>query len=100
MFSAVHPTTDIAKIRRHVRFVAAPNRDSLLGKRRLDDDCEISDIPFYLSSDRMVLPKDGEAVDRAIKDKMPDVPPDVIVVDTPNRTIAGPYGAPSGEAPY
>jgi AAA domain len=49
----------------------------------------ISDIQFYLSADRILLPRDSEAVVRAIKYQFPDVHPGVVVLDTLNRSIAG-----------
>jgi len=48
-----------------------------------------SDIPFYLSADRIVLPKDGAAIIRSIMEQFPDVHPGVVVLDTLNRSIAG-----------
>lgn len=44
-----------------------------------------SDIPFYLSADRIVLPKDGEAIIRSIMEQFPDVHPGIVVLDTLNR---------------
>ncbi len=60
----------------------------------------ISDIPFYLSADRIVLPKDAEAVVRSIKDQFPDIRPGVVVLDTLNRSIAGSENDPSDMGQY
>jgi hypothetical protein len=50
---------------------------------------EISDIRFYLSADRIVLPKDGNAIVDSINIQFPDSKPGVVVLDTLNRSIAG-----------
>jgi AAA domain len=60
----------------------------------------ISDIPFYLSTDRIVLPQDGEAVVASIKKQFPTVHPGIIVLDTLNRSMAGSENDPSDMAAY
>jgi len=49
----------------------------------------VGDIPFYLSSDRILLPDDGIAIVQSIREQFPDVDPGVVVLDTLNRSIAG-----------
>jgi hypothetical protein len=58
------------------------------------------DIPFYLSADRILLPQDGEAVVRSIRDQFPAVHPGVVVLDTLNRSIAGSENDPSDMGQY
>ena len=58
------------------------------------------DIPFYLSSDRIVLPQDGEAVVIAIRAQFPEVMPGVVVLDTLNRSIAGSENDPNDMGQY
>jgi hypothetical protein len=60
----------------------------------------VSDIPFYLSADRIVLPQDGVAVVRSIKDQFPDVKPGIVVLDTLNRSISGSENDPSDMGQY
>jgi AAA domain len=48
-----------------------------------------ADIPFYLSSDRIVLPQDGAAVVKSIREEFPDIRPGIVVLDTLNRSISG-----------
>jgi hypothetical protein len=60
----------------------------------------VSDIPFYLSADRIVLPKDGKAVVQSIRDQFPDVRPGVVVLDTLNRSIEGSENDPSDMGQY
>ncbi|WP_176722008.1 AAA family ATPase [Bradyrhizobium sp. LMTR 3] len=60
----------------------------------------ISDIPFYLSTDRIVLPHDGEAVVASIKRQFPTLHPGIIVLDTLNRSMAGSENDPSDMAAY
>lgn len=60
----------------------------------------ICDIPFFLSSDRILLPNDGEAIVRSIKCEFPDVRPGVVVLDTLNRSIAGSENDPSDMGNY
>jgi hypothetical protein len=47
----------------------------------------ITDIPFYLSCDRIVLPQDVNAVVAAIEAQ--DFRPGIVVIDTLNRAISG-----------
>jgi len=59
-----------------------------------------SNIQFYLSADRILLPRDGEMIVRAIKHQFPDVYPGVVVLDTLNRSIAGSENDPSDMGQY
>ena len=47
------------------------------------------DIPFYLSADRILLPKDGAAIVSSIRKQFPGVSPGVVTLDTLNRSISG-----------
>ena len=49
----------------------------------------VPDIPFYLSADRIVLPQDGMAIVRSIREQFPGVKPGLVTLDTLNRSIAG-----------
>jgi AAA domain len=60
----------------------------------------VSDMPFYLSADRILLPRDGEDVVRSIIDQFPDVHPGVVVLDTLNRSIAGSENDPADMGQY
>jgi AAA domain len=60
----------------------------------------INDIPLYLSTDRIVLPQDGEAVVASISNQFPTVQPGIVVLDTLNRSMAGSENDPSDMAAY
>jgi hypothetical protein len=60
----------------------------------------VTDIPFYLSADRIVLPQDGGAVVQSIRDQFPDVHPGVVVLDTLNRSISGSENDPNDMGTY
>jgi hypothetical protein len=60
----------------------------------------VTDIPFYLSADRIVLPQDGAAVVGSIRRQFPDVRPGVVVLDTLNRSIAGSENDPADMGQY
>jgi hypothetical protein len=60
----------------------------------------VIDIPLFLSTDRIVLPQDGEAVVRSIKSQFPIVQPGIIVLDTLNRSMAGSENDPADMAAY
>jgi hypothetical protein len=59
-----------------------------------------NDIPFYLSADRILLPQDGEAIVRAIKEQFPGVKPGVVTLDTLNRSLPGSENDPSDMGRY
>jgi hypothetical protein len=59
-----------------------------------------ADIPFYLSSDRIVLPQDGAAVVKSIREEFPDVRPGIVVLDTLNRSIVGSENDPADMGSY
>jgi hypothetical protein len=61
---------------------------------------KITDVPFYLSADRIVLPQDGAAVVASIRQQFPDVKPGVVVLDTLNRSIGGSENDPSDMGQY
>jgi AAA domain len=61
---------------------------------------QVSDIPFYLSANRVVLPQDGAAVVQSIRQQFPDVKPGVVVLDTLNRSIGGSENDPSDMGQY
>ena len=61
---------------------------------------DVTDIPFYLSADRIVLPQDGAAVVQSIRDQFPDVHPGIVVLDTLNRSIAGSENDPNDMGMY
>jgi hypothetical protein len=61
---------------------------------------DVTDLPFYLSGNRVVLPQDGPAVVKAIEDEFPDVMPGVVVLDTLNRSIAGSENDPADMTAY
>lgn len=61
---------------------------------------QISNIPFYLSADRLVLPQDGAAVVASVRQQFPDVKPGVVVLDTLNRSISGSENDPSDMGQY
>ncbi len=61
---------------------------------------QVSDIPFYLSADRIVLPQDGAAVVQSIRQQFPGVKPGVVVLDTLNRSISGSENDPSDMGHY
>lgn len=58
------------------------------------------DFPFYLSADRIVLPQDSAAVVQSIKAQFPDVKPDVVVLDTLNRSLSGSENDPNDMGRY
>jgi hypothetical protein len=58
------------------------------------------DIPFYLSADRIVLPQDGAAVVKSIREQFPDVRPGIVVLDTLNRSISGSENDPADMGSY
>jgi AAA domain len=58
------------------------------------------DIPFFLSSDRIVLPQDGAAVVKSIREQFPEVRPGIVVLDTLNRSIAGSENDPADMGSY
>ncbi|MCC8942002.1 AAA family ATPase [Bradyrhizobium sp. Arg68] len=60
----------------------------------------VTDIPFFLSADRIVLPQDGAAVVRSIRDEFPDVRPGIVVLDTLNRSISGSENDPDDMGQY
>jgi hypothetical protein len=60
----------------------------------------VSDIPFYLSADRIVLPQDGAAVVASVRQQFPNVKPGVVVLDTLNRSIGGSENDPSDMGQY
>ena len=60
----------------------------------------VLDVPFYLSADRIVLPQDGDAVLRSIRQQFPDVYPGLVVLDTLNRSISGSENDPSDMGQY
>lgn len=60
----------------------------------------VSDMPFYLSADRILLPRDGGDLVRSIIDQFPDVHPGVVVLDTLNRSIAGSENDPADMGQY
>jgi hypothetical protein len=60
----------------------------------------VSDAPFYLSADRIVLPQDGAAVVQSIKAQFTDVKPGIVVLDTLNRSISGSENDPSDMGQY
>ncbi|GAA0004409.1 AAA family ATPase [Bradyrhizobium diazoefficiens] len=47
------------------------------------------DVPFYLQPVTLDLVKDREALIRVIRDRLGDVPPVVVALDTLNRSLAG-----------
>lgn len=59
-----------------------------------------SDLPFYLSTDRITLPQDGGAVVASIKAEFPTVRPGIVVLDTLNRSMAGSENDPADMAAY
>lgn len=59
-----------------------------------------ADIAFHLSSDRILLPQDGPAVVRSIRDQFPGVPPGIVVLDTLNRSITGSENDPADMGHY
>jgi AAA domain len=59
-----------------------------------------ADIPFYLSADRIVLPQDGAAVVKSIREEFPDVRPGIVVLDTLNRSIVGSENDPGDMGSY
>jgi hypothetical protein len=61
---------------------------------------QVSDIPFYLSADRIVLPQDGAAVVQSIRGQFPGVKPGVVVLDTLNRSLGGSENDPSDMGQY
>lgn len=61
---------------------------------------DVTDIPFYLSADRIVLPQDGAAVVQSIQGQFPDVHPGVVVLDTLNRSISGSENDPNDMGMY
>jgi AAA domain len=60
----------------------------------------VSDVPFYLSADRIVLPQDGAVIVQSIKDQFPGVKPGIVVLDTLNRSISGSENDPSDMGQY
>ncbi len=58
------------------------------------------DIPFYLSADRIVLPQDGAAVVKSIREQFPEVCPGIVVLDTLNRSISGSENDPADMGSY
>jgi AAA domain len=60
----------------------------------------VSDAPFYLSADRIVLPQDGAAIVQSIKSQFPDIKPGIVVLDTLNRSISGSENDPSDMGQY
>jgi hypothetical protein len=60
----------------------------------------VTDIPFYLSADRIVLPQDGTAVVQSVKAQFPGVKPGVVVMDTLNRSISGSENDPNDMGQY
>jgi len=60
----------------------------------------VTDLPFYLSADRIVLPQDGAAVVQSIRQQFPDVKPGVVVLDTLNRSIGGSENDPADMGQY
>jgi hypothetical protein len=60
----------------------------------------VSEVPFYLSADRIVLPQDGAAVVQSIRSQFPDVKPGIVVLDTLNRSISGSENDPSDMGQY
>ncbi|HZV07282.1 MAG TPA: AAA family ATPase [Gemmataceae bacterium] len=61
---------------------------------------DVTDLPFYLSGNRVVLPHDGPAVIKAMEDEFPHVHPGIVVLDTLNRSIAGSENAPEDMTAY
>lgn len=49
----------------------------------------VSDMPFYLCTQRLALPPDGETILADIRQQLPDVEPGIVVIDTLNRTLVG-----------
>jgi hypothetical protein len=60
----------------------------------------VANIPFYLSADRIVLPQDGAAVVKSIREEFPDVRPGIVVLDTLNRSIVGSENDPADMGSY
>jgi hypothetical protein len=60
----------------------------------------MTDVPFFLSADRIVLPQDGAAVVASIRLQFPGVKPGVVVLDTLNRSIGGSENDPSDMGQY
>ena len=58
------------------------------------------DIPFYLSAERIVLPQDGAAVVKSIREEFPEVRPGIVVLDTLNRSIVGSENDPADMGSY
>jgi AAA domain-containing protein len=58
------------------------------------------DIPFFLSADRIVLPQDGAAVVKSIREQFPEVCPGIVVLDTLNRSISGSENDPADMGSY
>jgi hypothetical protein len=49
----------------------------------------VTDIPFYLTGDPILLPTDGPAIVEAIRQAFPGSEPGIVVLDTLNRSIEG-----------
>jgi len=61
---------------------------------------KVDDIPFYLSADRIVLPRDAPAVVQSIRNQFPGVSPGIVVLDTLNRSIEGSENSPEDMGAY
>ena len=61
---------------------------------------EVSEIPFYLSANRIVLPTDGKSILRAIRLQFPILHPGIVVLDTLNRSISGSENDPADMGAY
>jgi len=60
----------------------------------------VTDLPFYLSADRIVLPRDGLLIVNSIREQFADVRPGIVVLDTLNRSIAGSENEPADMGQY
>lgn len=61
---------------------------------------DVVDLPFYLSADRISLPRDGPLVVSSIQRQFPGVKPGVVVLDTLNRSIDGSENDPADMGSY
>jgi hypothetical protein len=69
-------------------------------KEAFSKEHNVNDLPFYLSTDRIVLPRDGNAIITSIKQNFPDVTPGIVVLDTLNRSISGSENDPGDMGAY
>jgi len=70
------------------------------GKEAFSKAHSVDDLSFYLSTDRIVLPRDGPAIIASIKQNFPEVKPGIVVLDTLNRSISGSENDPGDMGAY